>query len=632
MTPIERERARLEAVAEVITVQDAMDKLIAREYSIPDQEYSNDFLASILIQITAILPAEAASIVKAVAVLLSELELDMRADRATDALMDTLKGPFSEFIEVGSIVKSQAERIVDGHDSIDNRITDIIGRVDDIHTAMIESQEQSRAAATAAEDTHKTLQTLQNHIETLATSALANPPLLPPHADNPSPNSYANRARPPAIHDRVMARNTEKSRQVLFTKAKGMASQGLDTHDAQTIIAKANLALAPMKNNDGCPLGIQFMSAKTLAKGDIVFDLDSPESAEWLRQDDVRLGFMQGFGAMSEIKDREFSCVVENVPVGFHPSIESSSEVETINNLSPKSILLTRWIKPIERRFEGQRTAFMIFTFRTAEDANRAIQNALYICGKRCITRKLLPEPRRCFKCHAVNARHIAANCKEITDICDTCGGAHPSKECTLKDEDPAKHFCINCKTHGHGARDRLCPVYLRQCTELNTRMPENLYKFFPTANPRTWELTDSFRDEHHQQPSHEGNNDWTEVTNKKRKKYSFAPHDQSSNRNRTATSTNTIPLGQRKDKDKAQSQPQPQTQTQTFLDDIGFTNFTRPGPSQQYRTPSQRQRAESYRSTHTAPTRSLFSPLSIPSSHIRSPARPAPSPPLPHA
>ena len=149
MTPIEKERARLEAVSDIVTVQDAMDRLIAREYSVPDQEYSNDFLASILTQLTHILPAEGASIVKAVAILLSELELDLRAEKAADALMDTLKEPFSQFIEVAMIAKAQAEKIVDGHDSIDNRIADIIGRVDGIHAAVIEAQEQSCAATTA---------------------------------------------------------------------------------------------------------------------------------------------------------------------------------------------------------------------------------------------------------------------------------------------------------------------------------------------------------------------------------------------------------------------------------------------------------------------------------------------------
>ena len=60
-----------------------------------------------------------------------------------------------------------------------------------------------------------------------------------------------------------------------------MISQGLDDQDPQILITKANLALTTMKaTHDDIPDAIQFMSAKTLAKGDILFDMDSPESAE----------------------------------------------------------------------------------------------------------------------------------------------------------------------------------------------------------------------------------------------------------------------------------------------------------------------------------------------------------------
>jgi hypothetical protein len=162
-----------------------------------------------------------------------------------------------------------------------------------------------------------------------------------------------------------------------------MTSQGLDGQEPHVIVTKANLALTAMKiNHDDTPTDIQFMSAKTLANGDILFDMNSPESATWIRKEGIRIEFMQGFGAMSVIKDREYSCVVENVPVGFHPSAESSLEVETTNGLAPHSILLARWIKPVECRFDGQRTAFMILTFRTADNTNKAIYNCLYIQGK----------------------------------------------------------------------------------------------------------------------------------------------------------------------------------------------------------------------------------------------------------
>ena len=128
----------------------------------------------------------------------------------------------------------------------------------------------------------------------------------------------------------------------MFTKAHGMSSQGLDNQDPHIMVTKANLALTAMKStHDDIPEGIQFMGAKTLAKGDILFNMNSPESAEWIRKEGVRMEFMQGFGAMSEIKDREHACVVENVPIGFHPSHESTLEVEATNHLTPKSIILT---------------------------------------------------------------------------------------------------------------------------------------------------------------------------------------------------------------------------------------------------------------------------------------------------
>jgi hypothetical protein len=123
--------------------------------------------------------------------------------------------------------------------------------------------------------------------------------------------------------------------------------------------------------------------------------------------------------------------------------------------------------------------------------------------------------------------------------------------------------------------------------------MPENLYKFFPTDNPNTWELSDPSQDDQHS-PNDDEHNGWNPVTHKKHKQYTFAqPQRQPENRNKTATNTNAIPLGQRKDK------------TQTFLDDMGINNPARPGPSQQYRTPSQRQQADDYRASQTDAHRS---------------------------
>jgi hypothetical protein len=221
-----------------------------------------------------------------------------------------------------------------------------------------------------------------------------------------------------------------------------MANQGLDNLTPETLVIKANIALDLIKaTHNSAPKDAKFMGAKQLAKGDILFDLNSGEAAAWLRTSNVKTEFMQGFGAMSDIKDREYSCVVENVPVSFEPSVNSFLDVERQNDLSAKSILLGRWIKPKDKRSEGQRTAFMIIAFRTAEEANKAILNSIYIAGKRCIVRKLLAEPKRCFKCHVIGARHGAATCKEIAERCDICGGMHTLNDVLPPQRQPLQAF-----------------------------------------------------------------------------------------------------------------------------------------------------------------------------------------------
>jgi hypothetical protein len=44
----------------------------------------------------------------------------MHAEHVANALMDFLKEPFSQFVDVATIAKAQAEKITDSHDSIEN--------------------------------------------------------------------------------------------------------------------------------------------------------------------------------------------------------------------------------------------------------------------------------------------------------------------------------------------------------------------------------------------------------------------------------------------------------------------------------------------------------------------------------
>ncbi|KIM72170.1 hypothetical protein PILCRDRAFT_16384 [Piloderma croceum F 1598] len=165
-----------------------MDRLISQQYSVPNQEYLNTSLASTLVQLSPILPAEGASLVKSVSILLSKLDLDIHDDRLAMALMDTLAEPLTQFMEISAAVQIQVDKIRDDHNPIDNKITDISMRIDGLHAAVIEAQEQSRVVVSIMESMHTTL---QNHIKATIYTATNLPPQPLPTPEMFNPNTYA---------------------------------------------------------------------------------------------------------------------------------------------------------------------------------------------------------------------------------------------------------------------------------------------------------------------------------------------------------------------------------------------------------------------------------------------------------
>src|SRR6202050_4164691 len=157
LNPAAREKAHIDAVKEIATVNDAVAKLVSREYSVPDQEYLITHLATILFQLTATLPAKGASIVKSVAMLLNELDLDNHAKHMAEALMTTLRDPLQEFIETSAAVQSHADRVIDGHDSIENCVLEIVSRVDKLQDAFRNTQEKAEANYNAVQNMIATL-------------------------------------------------------------------------------------------------------------------------------------------------------------------------------------------------------------------------------------------------------------------------------------------------------------------------------------------------------------------------------------------------------------------------------------------------------------------------------------------
>jgi hypothetical protein len=100
--------------------------------------------------------------------------------------------------------------------------------------------------------------------------------------------------------------------------------------------------------------------------------------------------FTSKFSGTATIKDRALTVIVEYVPLSHSPeALAEMRKIERDSKLPIGSLLSTRWIKPIQRRTAGQRSAHIIAKFITTEAANQSIRDGLIIAGKRTWARRM---------------------------------------------------------------------------------------------------------------------------------------------------------------------------------------------------------------------------------------------------
>ncbi|KAJ6521716.1 hypothetical protein DFH09DRAFT_938830, partial [Mycena vulgaris] len=136
---------------------------------------------------------------------------------------------------------------------------------------------------------------------------------------------------------------------------------GLTKLSKKELVEKANLALAQTKaeiGDDTAPEGTAFVGANKLRGGAVVFHLTSANAAEWVRKPMRMNAFLAGMGGTSIFKPRSFSVVVEFVPVTFDPTLNCAfGTIEDANGIGRGELIQARFIKPLERRHPGQRSA-----------------------------------------------------------------------------------------------------------------------------------------------------------------------------------------------------------------------------------------------------------------------------------
>ncbi|KIL59829.1 hypothetical protein M378DRAFT_35361, partial [Amanita muscaria Koide BX008] len=202
------------------------------------------------------------------------------------------------------------------------------------------------------------------------------------------------------------------------------------------------------------------------------------EAAHWLKHPDRLKVFNEKFGESAQAHGKLFNVIAYYVPISFDAdSTPARTNLEADNGLTPHGLKHTRYIKPAHKRSENQTAAHLILGFASRMEANEAIARGwLRIAEKRVAVKKLVAEPRRCYKCQSVKGDHTASTCQEKEAKCARCAGVHPTGLC----DQPENIRCVNCHSPNHGAGNRTCPVFIQSVNEHKQRNSEGSYRFYP--------------------------------------------------------------------------------------------------------------------------------------------------------
>lgn len=270
-----------------------------------------------------------------------------------------------------------------------------------------------------------------------------------------------------------------KAKQILVV-VHGDALSGKSLMEIQS---KAEEAIAEMADELDRPDKVEIETVSTTRTKAILLQLSTKQAADWLRDPFIESKFTAKFAKDSMFVDRLYSIIVPRTPITFDPqAVSHLREVEESNNLDPRTIKKARWIKPINRRREGQTHAYAVLSLTAPSTANQLIRKGITICGVKTTPFKMKHEPLQCMRCRRWG--HIAAQCLDTVDTCGACGEGHSTNNCN----NPHSRFCAVCMDNTHTSWDRSCPEFTRRREIYNNKHPENNLPFFPTSEE--WTLT----------------------------------------------------------------------------------------------------------------------------------------------
>jgi hypothetical protein len=459
--PIEQVHESMRAIPSAVkNAEEARTYLYTKCWLTPADQITLETLARTLFGIVLDPPAklnkEAANPILAVAYLITEkLEDNIRlnvADTITKHLLDALL-PITNNIQEKFNTHLQA-------------ITDSNKSYLELNEKLQQTQERLEDSA------QKATTPIRTYSQAAATPPTQPPPPFPP-------------ATPNVAYSQLQVKNREeiKKRQVLIDFDND-ENPSLEVLNEETLTRKAKDALNAtwVAATDPKPERPVLRTITLLKNGGLLLELDSTDSADWLRTPRVRESFLVGLGSGANIKDRTYQVIVQFVPIQFDPEDqEHLRQYELYNGIEANSVLKAEWIKPIKARTSIQRVATMRVYHRDAESANKILSEGASVFNKSTVPRKPKKEPIRCLFCSRFG--HERRDCAFESPRCGRCTDTHETNTCTAS---PAQFKCVNCSGN-HPSYSRDCPAFIDRCRQTDSRRPENSLVFYPTDEPWTW-------------------------------------------------------------------------------------------------------------------------------------------------
>ncbi|KJA13078.1 hypothetical protein HYPSUDRAFT_209846 [Hypholoma sublateritium FD-334 SS-4] len=161
------------------------------------------------------------------------------------------------------------------------------------------------------------------------------------------------------------------------------------------------------------PEGIKFVTARLLSNGGVILEINTFYGTHFLKHPAVRRHFQKTLGKDVSIKDRQYSILVEFLPITLQQRLaDMATIIEEDNFYTKGDIHQIRWMRDPENSWrKDQQYAHAVLNTRDRNRANDIIEHGIVIAGKRYKARKLEDDPKRCYKCQLIEPGHRAADC-----------------------------------------------------------------------------------------------------------------------------------------------------------------------------------------------------------------------------